>query len=64
MSGVGAGGAGGDSAPPKVLICQKFGQNPRTFGQRSLDFFNIINEIMMLCYWVHQQNLLYCRKHL
>jgi len=26
-SGVGGGGAGGPSAPPKVLICRKFGQN-------------------------------------
>ena len=26
-SDVGGGGAGGASTPPKVLICQKFGQN-------------------------------------
>ena len=32
-SGVGGGGAGGANAPPKVLICQKFGQNPWKFGQ-------------------------------
>jgi len=28
FSGVGGGGAGSASAPPKVLICQKYGQNP------------------------------------
>ena len=27
-SGVGGGGAGGASALPKVLICQKYEQNP------------------------------------
>ena len=32
-SGVGGGGAGGSSAAPKVLICQKSGQNPWKFGQ-------------------------------
>jgi len=37
--GVGAGGAEGESVPPKVLICQNFGQNIQTFGQRSFEIF-------------------------
>ena len=41
-------GAGCASAPPKVLICQKFEQNLKKFGQRSLDIFNNINEITCL----------------
>jgi len=36
-SGVGGGGAGGVSAPPKVLICRKFGQNLNEFGHKSFD---------------------------
>ena len=36
LSGVGAKSASG---PPKVLFCQKFGQNPEIFGQRSFDIF-------------------------
>ena len=32
-SGVGGRGAGGASAPPKNLICWKFGQNLLKFGQ-------------------------------
>jgi len=31
-SGVGGGGEGGASAPPKVLICRKFGQNLNEIG--------------------------------
>ena len=29
-------GAGGESSPPKVLICQKPGQNPWSFGKKTL----------------------------
>jgi len=32
-SGAGGRDAGGASAPPKVLICPKFWQNPWKFGQ-------------------------------
>jgi len=34
-SGVGGRGAGVANAPPKVLICQKFGQIPENFGKTS-----------------------------
>jgi len=37
--GVGDGGAGDVSAPSKVLICQKCGQNLKTCGKKSLDIF-------------------------
>ena len=43
----------GASVPPKVLICPKFGQNLKKFGQRILDN---INEIIVLCYWVYKQS--------
>ena len=33
LGGFGSGGAGGASAPPKKLICWKFGQNLLKFGQ-------------------------------
>ena len=33
FSGVGGGGAGGASAPPKILICWNFGKNLLKFGQ-------------------------------
>jgi len=35
--GVGAGGAGGASAPSKVLISQKFGENLKIFGQKCFE---------------------------
>jgi len=34
MSGVGGGGAKGASAPQKVLLCQKYGQNQCKAGQK------------------------------
>jgi len=37
--GAGAGDVGRASAPPKVLICQKFGQNLKTFGHRRFEIF-------------------------
>jgi len=46
-SGVGAGGA---SAPRKDLICQKFGQNLKKFGQRSIPLKKKSNEVIFLCY--------------
>jgi len=42
-SGVGGGGAGGESAPTKVLICRKFGQipgNPGKNGAQRLTSFS------------------------
>jgi len=37
FSGVGGEGAGGGSAPPKVLICRKLGQNLNEFGHKIFD---------------------------
>jgi len=34
MSGVGGGGARGASAPQKVLLCQKYGQNQCKSGKK------------------------------
>ena len=36
-SGVGGGDAGDARAPPKVLICGKFGQNVNEFGHKCFD---------------------------
>jgi len=32
-------GAGSESAPPKVLVCQKFGQDLKIFEHRNFDIF-------------------------
>jgi len=37
--GVRAGGAGGEKHTPKILICQKFGQNLKNLGKKCFDIF-------------------------
>jgi len=46
----------GASASPKILICQKFGQNPKKFGTEVSTSFNNINEITLVCCWVYESN--------
>jgi len=48
-SGVGYGGARDASTLPKLLICQKFGQNPEKFRHLILTLFNNNNEISRFC---------------
>jgi len=42
-------GAGGESEPPKVLICRKFGQNLKKLDKEVSTFFNNTNKIIFLC---------------
>jgi len=40
----------GASRPSTSLICRKLGQNLKNFRQVSIDTFNNMNEIILLCY--------------
>jgi len=48
--GVRAGSEVGVNAPPNTLICQKFGQDFKKYGQSSFDIFNNINEVILSFY--------------
>jgi len=49
-SGVGAGDEGNVSALQKFLICRKFRQNLKKFGQISFDIFFYTNESIFISY--------------